>query len=188
MGKKSKKVALISVAVVLGTISVIGLSTVTRAYAEDSAISTGMIGQYPPIVKNLASTFNLDEDKVQKVFVETRQTHRSERLNQHLDTLVENGVITSTEKALIVGKVTETTEKVFSIRSGDLDDDEKHEAIKTLREDVRKWAEEKDIPLKALRPMRHGKRGEPGIINEQHERMGTKDCMDGNHQCSEFKE
>jgi hypothetical protein len=152
---KIAAIALIAVAVT----SVLGVVTLNQVSAQIEN------GGYPPIIQNLASTFNVSEDEVHDVFEQTREQNRSDRL----DKLVEEGVITEDQKNLIITHQEEMHEKIEALRDQDLTDEERQTKMEELREEAKTWAEENNIPEEAMR-MGRGRR--PGMRQGMRPGMG----------------
>ncbi len=150
--------AVVGFSAVLGTV---GLSQVAAQIEE---------GNYPPIIQNLASAFNVSEDEVHDIFVQTREQERTQRLDQ----LVEDGTITEDQKNLIIAHQDEMREKIEALRDQDLTDEERRDKMEELREEGKAWAEENNIPEEAMRMGRGGKPGMKLGMRDGEGRMGEE--------------
>lgn len=150
--KKTKFIIITSVAVGIlamgGVLGALGLGIVSAQESLDN---------YPLIIQNLAKRFNLDADEVNQVFEDTKETKMSERLDQS----VEDSTITEEQRDLIIEKYEEMHNKMEEINNQELTREERKDAIQTLKEELRDWAEENDIPLDSL-VMRGGRYGPYG--------------------------
>lgn len=125
----------------IGTATLLGVSA---AQAEDIA------DEPPPIVQMIAEHFNLDQDEVASVFQQERETRRQE----HLDNLVEDGVLTEEQRDLLEAKQDEMKEERDAIRDADLTPEEQHDAMQELHDEMETWAEENgiDLPMEGFGP------------------------------------
>lgn len=123
---------------------IVGLAGVsTAALAQDSSGGD----KHPPIVRKLAETFNLDENKVNEVFVAEKEAHRAEkqaRLIERLDQAVQDGKITPEQKTKLLAKLDEMKSE---FQNGDRPDKQDRQ---NRREEFKKWAEDNGIDLKSL--------------------------------------
>jgi hypothetical protein len=140
-------------AAAIGIISAGTLIGANAAQAED------MADEPPPIVQRIAEAFGLDQNEVAAVFEEERQ----ERHQEHLDNLVEDGVITEEQRTLLEEKQEEMRAEREAIRDADLTSEERHDAMEELRNEMETWAEENgiDLPMQGFGPM-GGRKGGPG--------------------------
>jgi len=140
--KKNKTIAILVVSgSLVGVLGIAGVFGIGRVLAEDS------LDGYPKIIQNLAEKFGLNPDEVAQVFEDTRD----ERIDEHLDQLVENGEITSEQKDLIITKMEEVQAKIEEIRGQEMTADERRDAMQEVWQELRDWANENDIPMYALR-------------------------------------
>lgn len=95
------------------------------------------------LIENLASAFNLNTADVEKVFTDTRTQLEEDRLSQ----AVEDGKISEDQKALILQKRNELQAKEEEINNTRLTVAERMEKMKELRDELKSWADENDIPL-----------------------------------------
>ena len=102
---------------------------------------------YPLIVQNLAEKFGLNPDEVQTVFTETRE----ERQEMRMDSLVEDGVITEDQEALIDARLEVFRSDVEALAAQSMTAEERHTAMQELRLELETWAEDNNIPTIALR-------------------------------------
>lgn len=133
--KRNKRyvLAALSTIAILGSVSAVGAATVSASSTES---------EYPPIIEKLAEKLGLDQNQVQAAFDEVRQEQKEARL----DEAVEDGDITEDQKDQILAKQDEMQTAIDEINDQELTADARREAIQTIREDVRNWADENDIP------------------------------------------
>lgn len=144
---KSKKTLALAVTAILiaGVAGLVGVLGITKAYAQES------LDSYPILIQNLAEKFNLDSEEVFEVFEDTRE----QRVNERLDAFVEDGTITEEQKELIIEKQEDFRSQFEDIHNQQLTSEERRNAMFELKEEMRDWAEENDIPL--LQIMMRGK-------------------------------
>lgn len=141
---------------VVGTVTLIGAGVMssTPAYAQDAS------GQNPfqTLVQQLADKFGLKKDDVQAVFDAHRdemKADREKRQEDRLSTLVSEGKITESQKALILQKTKELQAKKESFQN--LSRDEIRTKMQKERADLEKWAKDNNIDLQyVLGPFGHG--------------------------------
>lgn len=133
------KIAILSVIAVI-TVTGVGLLGISQVSAET------IDGAYSKIVQNIADKFNLDPEEVQQVFKETREEAFSDRLDKE----VEDGNITEAQKQLIIDKISEHKVAIEEINNLSLTFSERQEKMEALREEIKTWADENDIPLRLL--------------------------------------
>lgn len=115
----------------------------------------------------LATRFNLNVDEVKTFLDEQHAEHKQDmlidmeaRLNERLDQAVADGKITAEQKAAIVAKHDEVMSKMEALK--DASQEERHEAMKTLHEELKTWAESQGFDMKWIGGMpmkmkfRHG--------------------------------
>jgi Asp-tRNA(Asn)/Glu-tRNA(Gln) amidotransferase B subunit len=133
---KTKIIGLTAVAmIVTGITAVAGVVGITKISA---AINSGEV---PTIITNLASRFNLNASDIQKVFDDTKTQQEDARLTQ----LVTDGKITEAQKKLIVDKRVEFEAAVEGIDNKQMTATERADALKALRDEIVKWADENKI-------------------------------------------
>ncbi len=155
---KAKKILVGGVAVL--ALSVFAGVGVNQIYAQEES------NQYPLIIQNLAEKFGKPEDEIQEVFESTRE----QRMEDRLDRLVEEGVITAEEKEKVKIKQEEVRLELESVRESDMSVEERHDAMQAIREEVQEWAESEGIDLGAVMGglkgggrMRGGAQGKGGL-------------------------
>jgi len=131
--------------VVTGGVLLVATTVAGGVFALNN-VSALINGEYPTIVENIATKFNLNPSEVEQVFESTRIQERTERLSQ----AVVDGDITEAQKNLILEKENEFRASIEKINSQELTADARHEAIQNLRSDLIDWAEENDIPTKYI--------------------------------------
>lgn len=134
---RKTKVAL----VVAGGILMAAVTFAGGAFAINN-VSALINGEYPTIVQNIATKFNLNPAEVEQVFETTRTQERADRLSE----AVTNGDITEAQKALILAKQDEIHASMEKINSEALTADARHDAMEKLRSDLSDWADQNDIP------------------------------------------
>jgi hypothetical protein len=129
-----------------------GIVGVTQFSAQENNSS------YPPIITNLSNKFGVSEEEVKTVFEETREQRHEERLND----LVSKGVITEEQKQLIQDKKKEMQSKYVELRNSEITPEQRKEIRETHMEEMKKWAEENNIPAEAFQGPREMKGGRMG--------------------------
>ena len=118
------------------------------------------------IVDKIATRFNLKNDDVQKVFDENRAEHeakRQKKLEDRLHGAVEDKKITAEQKDQILAKHKELKSFMDSIKNES--HEERHELMEDKMDELKKWAEENNIPENLIHPAR-GHRGRHGLPPE----------------------
>lgn len=140
-------------------IAIVGLGTLTALYANSTYAAPNSSG----LIDRLALRFNLNRDDVQVVFGE----HRSGLMAQHeqgmkdrLAQAVTDGKITQAQADLITAKRTEL--KTFMESLEDKTTEEHRDAMKTKMDELKKWAEDNNIPLQYLHLGMKGPQGKFG--------------------------
>ena len=136
---QTKKVLLITTATVftagvLGVAGFVGFNGVKALIAHNNN---------SPLVQNLAKTFNVSTDQVQKVFEDTKD----QQFTSRLDALVTAGKITAEQKTMIINKKAEVEAKVTEINNKQMTTTERREAMKALRDEIKAWADTNKIDL-----------------------------------------
>jgi len=129
------KLILMGSTMVLGSVAGLGFVAVP-ALAETEV-------DYPPIVDNLASKFNLKPDEIEQVFQETRKQNHEERLSQ----LVTDGKITEEQKTYIAAHQEEMMQKRDELKDQGKTMEEIHDALEADREEFKSWMEEQGIDM-----------------------------------------
>ncbi len=150
MHMKKKYTIPVAIVFALVAITVVG---VTSSVAAQGPRDHG------DIVQKLVERFNLDQTEVESFFDEIkqeRQAERQARIEESLTQAVSGGKITEEQKQALLGKMQENQAE----REGwiDLSDDERRDAMRKHREEMRAWAQEQGIDLRELMPV--GGRGE----------------------------
>ena len=153
MSLKVNLVAAAAVATITG-VGAIGASHVNAQSADNSTRA-----------QEFAERFGLSEDEVQAYFDEKRaerQGNREERRQEHLQSLVDDGVITEEQKSLLEEKFAELKDAREGVNFRELSDEEK-EALKEEKEqrkaEFEQWAEDNGINLDDIKPDHENKRG-----------------------------
>ncbi|MEW6447300.1 MAG: hypothetical protein AB1426_04310 [Bacillota bacterium] len=106
---------------------------------------------FPPVIQKLIDKFNLDPAKVNEVLQEDRKEREAKRLSifkDRLEQAVKDGKLTEKQREAILSKRSELQAKLQNLR--DLSPEERHEALKQLRDEMEKWAKENGIDVKWL--------------------------------------
>jgi hypothetical protein len=134
------------------TLSLAGVVGVNSAAAHNGSNEVGISN----LVSKIAEKFNLDEDEVQVVFDEEREARQAEhqqKLEERLSQAVEDGNITEDQKSAILEKLAELHSEHESLK--DLGPEERRDAMKDKRDELKQWANDNDIPLRYLAPFGH---------------------------------
>lgn len=141
--KKSQSIAIGAVASAVSLFA--GVVGVNAVLAQNNA-------QYPTIVENIATTFNLDPSAVQDVFVQTRVQNQEQRLTE----MVTEGKITEEQKVAIIAKQEELRSKIESLKTQGLSEEDLREQMKTIHAEMRTWMEEQGIEMGPVRKAFNG--------------------------------
>ncbi len=141
----------------VGGVAVLALSVfagvgVNQIYAQEH------VDEYPLIIQNLAEKFGKSEKEIQEVFESTRE----QRMEERLDKLVEDGVITVEEKEKVKTKQEAVRLELESVRESDMSVEDRHESMQAIREEVQEWAETEGIDLRAVMGGLGGRKGGRG--------------------------
>lgn len=104
------------------------------------------LGNYPRIIEKLAQRFNLDREEVKSVFEEERtrrEQERSGRMEERLDTFVNDGVITEEQKQMLLQKLDVLRTKMAG--ASDLSPEERHAAMKQAHDEFKASLEEQGL-------------------------------------------
>ena len=150
---------------VLGAVAGVSLASVAGAGAVSAATSsTG-----DSLIDRIATKFNLDKEEVAQVFEEEREAKHADmqqKLEKRLDNAVKNGKLTEGQKAKIVAKFEELRERREQWKGKT--PEERRDAMQKLHNELKRWAEDNDIPLEYLHFKMHSKHGGPGPSFEKH--------------------
>jgi len=145
-----KKVLTILGASALGTALFVGTAYLTLQ-SVSALIGLGN-GEYPDLIKNLAAKFNADPAEVEQVFEDTHD----QMISSRLDEAVADGEISAEQKTLILNKMDEVQAKIKEINNQEMTATERRDALESLHDELRDWADENDIPLMFLMGNRRG--------------------------------
>lgn len=145
-----KKVLTVLGASALGTALFVGTAYLTLQ-SVSALIGLGN-GEYPDLIKNLAAKFNADPAEVEQVFEDTHD----QMISSRLDEAVADGEISAEQKALIINKMDEVQAKIEEINNQEMTATERRDALESLHDELRDWADENDIPLMFLMGNRRG--------------------------------
>lgn len=145
----------------LGVLGAVGVSSVAFAGLADAQSSTN---RQDSLVDKISSKFNLNKDEVRKVFDEEhaqRKIDHDKKFAERLDQLVKDGKITAEQKSKIEAKFKEIHEQREKSRSKNqnLSHKERHEKMKTQRDELEKWAKDNGIDLDLIKPEKPGGNG-----------------------------
>ncbi|MFH0831217.1 MAG: hypothetical protein V1895_04125 [Parcubacteria group bacterium] len=124
-------------AVVIGAGSLLGVGLARAAGAESR----------PTIIDKLVERFNLNKDEVQAVFDELRDERQAEhraKLEERLQSAVDNGKLTTAQRDAILTKMQENQTFMESLK--DKTPEERRAALKQHHQDLKAWADEQNIP------------------------------------------
>mgnify|MGYP001183353574 FL=1 len=145
-----KKVLTVLGASALGTALFVGTAYLTLQ-SVSALIGLGN-GEYPDLIKNLAAKFNADPAEVEQVFEDTHD----QMISSRLDEAVADGEISAEQKTLILNKMDEVQAKMEEINNQEMTATERRDALESLHDELRDWADENDIPLMFLMGNRRG--------------------------------
>jgi len=145
-----KKVLTILGASALGSALFVGTAYLTLQ-SVSALIGLGN-GEYPDLIKNLAAKFNADPAEVEQVFEDTHD----QMISSRLDEAVADGEISAEQKTLILNKMDEVQAKMEEINNQEMTATERRDALESLHDELRDWADENDIPLMFLMGNRRG--------------------------------
>ena len=150
------KLILVSVVAVL-TFGVVAAAGIVGVTVVRAAVGNG---NFPPLIQNLITRFNLNPADVATVIQDTRTQQVSDRLDQ----AVANKLITADQKTLILNKLTEVQKQVADINNKQLTQAERQTQLQQLRTDLHTWATGNNIPPRLLMPGFGGKGGRGGMM------------------------
>jgi hypothetical protein len=149
---------------VTGAASTIGLSSMVGVVsAQASTTTTNDSSTKQSLVDKIATKFNLKKDDVQAVFDQDRQEHQQEmqqRLEDRLNKAVTDGKITQQQKTQILDKLKEMKTYIESLK--DKTPEERRNLMKAKHDELKKWAQDNNIPLQFIQPLSHVGRGLAG--------------------------
>lgn len=140
---------------VLGAATGIGLAGVTGIGVASA--TTSKTGGTDTIIDKIATRFNLKKEDVAAVFDEERAAHKAERQQQveeRLTQAVQDGKLTEEQKAKVLAKLEELKVKREAWKGKT--PEERRQAKQDLRQELKQWAKDNNIPLSYLMPM-HGR-------------------------------
>lgn len=151
---------------VVGAIGIGGLATTGIANAQTNGGANG--DPTTSLVDKIASTFNLDKSKVQKVFDENRterEAKHEQMMSERLQKLVDDGKITAAQKTAIETKLKEmkADRDANKDKMKDMTQDERKAAMDKKRQDLEAWAKEQGLDLTVLRGILGGPGGHGGM-------------------------
>ena len=118
------------------------------------------------IIDKIATRFNLNRDEVKQVFDEVHQEHEAEmktKMSEYLQSKVDDGTITADQKAAIEAKQAEMQTKREALRDQDLTPEQRRDAMKTMMDEMKTWAEQQGIDISTLMPQGGPGRGHHGM-------------------------
>lgn len=150
---------------IMGTIGVGSLATASIVGAETASNMSS--DPQSSLIDKIASTFNIDKSKLQTVFDEDREAREAAREKEQaakLQTLVDNGTITSAQKTVIEKKIAELKSQREANRDTmkDLTDDERKAKMDEERTALETWAKEQSLDLSKLKGILCGGPGAHG--------------------------
>lgn len=152
------------VASIVGMVGAGGVATATVVGAESG--TNASTDPMSSLVDKIASTFNIDKSKLQTLFDEDREAREVEREKQQserLQSLVDDGTITSAQKTAIEAKIAEMKKGREANKDDfmNLSEDERKAKMEEKRTELEAWAKEQGLDLTKLRGVLGG-HGGPG--------------------------
>jgi hypothetical protein len=138
---------------ILAAAALVGITGLGAVSAAATAHDVTDGREHPPIVKRMAETFNLDENKVHEVFVQEHQARheqRQENLKDRLDQAVKDGKITEEQKTKLLEKMDQLREERQAMTW-----EQRRESRGSMHEALKQWAEDNGIDLDSL-GLEHG--------------------------------
>ena len=140
----NKKKMLAAAIASLGIASVVGAGTVAAQEASGTSLA-----------EKIATQFNLNKDDVQKVIDSDhaeRHAEMQKRAEERLQEAVDAGKITAEQKDKIVAKMKELESSREARREEmkNKTEEERRATMKAERDELKKWAEENNIPTQYL--------------------------------------
>jgi hypothetical protein len=156
-----KTLAIAGIATTIGVAGIGGLGVVS------AATDTSASDDKTSLVAKLADKFHLNKSEVQAVFDQDHTEHeakRQQQLEERLTKAVEDGKITAAQKDTILAKMKELQAEMQANHDAmqDKTDDERHASMEQQRQDLKKWAEDNNIPLQYLMMLKGGPHSGPG--------------------------
>jgi hypothetical protein len=163
---------------VAGAVASIGLASAVVVPGLASAETDG--SAKTSLVDKLTKKFNLNKDEVKEVFEEhhaEKEALHKQKLEERLDQAVKDGKLTEEQKSKILAKMEELkANRPDKEELKDKSAEERRQLMQQHHDELKKWAEEHDIPEEYL-PLRfHIKtHGGPGggegveVMKEVHE-------------------
>ena len=139
--------------------------------ASQAVFAQGSSGQ-DNLIDKLATKFDLNKDEVKQVFDEEhaiREEKRAEKLSQYLQTKVDDGTITESQKSMVESKLEELKNKREEFKNQNITHEQLHEEMKKQKAELDQWAKDNNIPVDLLKP-RFGRMGHsPHYHNNDHD-------------------
>lgn len=174
--KVTKSLLAAGAAAVIGTAGLLGLRTAQAAPGGPNGMSD--------LVSAIAQKFNLNQDEVQSVFDQHRESMQAERrqemetrLQERLQQSVTDGSLTQEQADKIMAKHEEMQSQMDSLAGST--PEEHRQAMQNKMTEMRNWAQENDIPLQYM-PM-NGGFGRHGGMHGSNGRMGGYRMMNFNN-------
>ena len=150
---------------IMGTLGIGSLATASIVGAESAANNSD--NPQSSLIEKIASTFNIDKSKLQTIFDEDREAREAAREKEQaakLQTLVDNGTITSAQKTVIEKKIAElkSQREANCDTMKDLTDDERKAKMDEERTALEAWAKEQALDLSKLKGVLGGGPGGHG--------------------------
>lgn len=146
LNKRSATVALAAIIAIVGA-AVVGSTAVS---ADDSRKDSS-------ISNKIAERFQLSEDEVQSVVEEFREENkanrsdkRAEKKEAKLQSLVDEGLISTDQKSLIEAKFSEQMTALKELKSSNLSMEQKMSQIQEIKTELKEWAELNSIDIEAI--------------------------------------
>ncbi len=166
------------------------------AVTAGSLLSVGFASAHPlkrdgKLSDRIATTFNLDKEKVQNTVDKFRQEKRAKfraeikaKRQERLQNLVDNGTITADQKTALEQKSQDRLDMMKKLKGQSLTKEQIHKKVENMRNDFKTWAKKQGINLQDIRPDRDsgrnhmksmGRFGHIGMDDHRPESPGNTD-------------
>lgn len=141
--------------VVGGVAVILAVSGVATVGVVNAVAGPQEHGTMSSLIDKIASTFNLDRNKVEKVFNDQHAEHKENHLimiKQRLQKLVDEGTITGAQKTAIEVKLVDLKQQHETDKASykNLNPEQRKEKMKQKRADLENWAKEQGLDLSKL--------------------------------------
>ncbi len=129
---------------IAGALTAVGLAT---TFGLKTVLAQSSNSNKSSLVDKISSTFNLDRAEVQKVFDQDRQERNAKQeanFEKRLNSAVAEGKLTKLQADELKSKLAEL--KKFKEDLKEMSEVERHQALKSKQDELKKWLEENNIP------------------------------------------